>query len=281
MNFDLSQILLEFPAGFQEDDRLRSRFIRSLILQQPIEAKNAPAGESRIPKVLVRFWHNSEAVPADVQACLRTWEVLRHAGFEIVTHDDVSAAAYISERFGPREAAAFSQCNHPAMRSDYFRLCYISASGGFYVDADDVITEGLWPLLYRDDRLKLQPLCYDIPSGAMVPTPQLWNSNLVESNRIFYVNNNPLIAPPRHPILERALERATAALLSGANHRDIQSATGPGNLTAVLAAYARELALARLPLDFELLRNWDKIAETRWELSYRNDERNWRNVTLE
>ncbi|KPB70201.1 Uncharacterized protein AC507_4801 [Pseudomonas syringae pv. maculicola] len=33
-------------------------------------------------------------------------------------------------------------------------------------------------------------------------------------------------------------------------------------------------------LDFELLRDWESIAETRVELSYRKDSRNWRNVNF-
>ena len=164
------------------------------------------------------------------------------------------------------------------MRCDYFRLCYILKSGGFYVDADDMLTEGRWSTLYEDARLKLQPLCYDVPSGTMAPKLELWDPDIPAVGRIFYVNNNPLIAPPGHPILRKALERATAALLNGGTHRGIQSTTGPGNLTAALAAHARELALAGLPQDFELMRHWDRVAETRWELSYRADERNWRNV---
>jgi mannosyltransferase OCH1-like enzyme len=265
------------PADFHEDDQLRSLFVRSLLVEQP------PAAESRaapctIPKVLVRFWHDAKAVPADVQECLRSWEVLEAAGFEIVTYNDLSATDYISERYGPAQAAAFTRCDHPAMRSDYFRLCYVLASGGFYVDADDVVTDGHWPLLYCDNRLKLHPLCYDVPSATMVEGEELWNPELPAAGRIFYVNNNPLVAPPGHPVLRRALERATAALLISTPPRDIQSTTGPGNLTAALASYAHELTLAGKPHDFELLRSWDRVAATRWELSYRGDERNWRNV---
>lgn len=271
------QTLTRFPAGFQEDDALRSQFIHTLLLQRSTKVREEVVGTSGIPKVLVRFWHDAHAVPDDVEDCLRSWLPLRDAGFEIITYDDISASAYIARTFGSRHVAAFSRCNHPAMRSDYFRLCYISMSGGFYVDADDVLTEGLWSRLYEDARLKLQPLCYDVPRGAMVPAAELWDPGAPASGRIFYVNNNPLIAPPGHPMLRQALERATAALLKGAP-RDIQSTTGPGNLTATLAAHARELALTGLPWDFELMRHWNHIAETRWNLSYRNDERNWRNV---
>lgn len=267
-----------FPPGFHEDDEMRSRFVRRLVLYDAPSQSALSAGTSAIPKTLVRFWHAADAVPADVQRCLQSWEVLRRDGFEIITFDDVSASTYISAVYGSVHIAAFERCRHPAMRSDYFRLCYVLASGGFYVDADDVLTEGLWCLLYADDRLKLQPLCYDIPTGEMVQGTELWDQDAPEAGRIYYVNNNPLVAPPGHPVLRKALERATTALLNDGERRDIQSTTGPGNLTAVLAAHAHELALAGRPPDFALLRRWDLVARTQWDLSYRADDRNWRNV---
>ncbi|MDY0884090.1 glycosyltransferase family 32 protein [Dongia soli] len=270
--------LTRFPAGFHENDELRSQFIRALLLQRSTEAQVEVAGASGILKVLVRFWHDAQAVPYDVAECLQSWLSLRDAGFEIVTFDDASASDYIAKTFGPRHVAAFERCNHPAMRSDYFRLCYVLTAGGFYVDADDVMTEGLWSTLYEDASLKLQPLCYEIPSGIMIPVVEIWDPDIPTEGRIFYVNNNPLVAPPGHPIIRRALERATSALLKGSRPKDIQSTTGPGNLTAALAAHARELALEGLPRDFELMRRWDRVAETRWDLSYRADKRNWRNV---
>lgn len=212
----------------------------------------------------------------DVQACLDTWEPLRADGFDMLTFTDKTAAAYIEATFGPRQLAAFHRCHHPAMRSDYFRLCYVLASGGFYVDADDVLTLGQWPLLYQNDRLKVQPLGYDIPSTLMVPTGDLWHAGPADANQIFYVNNTPLVAPPGHPVVWAALLRATQALLSGEHLNDIQATTGPENFTVTLAAHARNLALAGNPQDFELMRSWDRIAETRWALSYRADQRNWR-----
>lgn len=278
MHVDSNPVLAAYPAGFHENDQFRSTFMRHLMLMSPQAYDLSPAPCSTIPKVLVRFWDAADAVPDDVQACLGTWEPLRADGFDLLIFNDESAAAYIEDRFGRRQVEAFHQCRHPAMRSDYFRLCYILASGGFYVDADDVLTHARWPLVYQDDRLKLQPLCYDIPSTQMVPTSELWHAGPSDDNRIFYVNNNPLVAPPNHPVVRDALQRATRALLSSERSNDIQSMTGPGNLTAALAAHARELALAGKPRDFELMRFWDEIADTRWELSYRADERNWRHM---
>lgn len=278
MPSESGSVLTAYPADFHEDDALRSAFMRQLMLMAP--AASSPDGDLRpaaactIPRVLVRFW--DAQIPADVQDCLNTWEPLQADGFELLTFTDETAAAYIEETFGPRQLEAFERCHHPAMRSDYFRLCYVLASGGFYVDADDVLTLGQWPLLYQDDRLKVQPLGYDMPSTLMVDTAELWQAGPDDADRIFYVNNTPLVAPPGHPVVRAALLRATQALLSGRPLNDIQAVTGPGNLTAVLAAHARDLALAGKAPDFELMRSWDRIAETRWHLSYRHDQRNWR-----
>src|SRR5690606_21660819 len=106
----------------------------------------------------------------------------------------------------------------------------------------------------------------------------IWRTDLPPGDRVFYVNNDPIAAPAGHPVLQRALERATDRLLGSEDFLEIQATTGPGNLTAALAAHARQLQIAGYPFDFELIRDWDAIAEMRWELSYRNDERNWRNV---
>jgi hypothetical protein len=187
---------------------------------------------------------------------------------------DDSAAAYISQRYGPREIAAFARCRHPAMRSDYLRMCFVLADGGFYVDADDVLLGHGWAEVFRNGALKVQPLCYDVTAGVMVPASQLRRADLPTEGRIFYVNNNPIAASAGHPILERALARATDRLLGDEAAPEIQSTTGPGNLTAVLAAHARVSGAS----DVELLLSWEETAEPRWDLTYRGDARNWRNM---
>jgi hypothetical protein len=275
----------EYPPGFEKSDRLRSEFIRKLTLRQLRRDRSASRGEfvdqtARIPRTLVQFWHDPNDVPPDVWNCMRSWDALRDEGVAFRMFGDVSAAAFITERYGPREVAAFARCRHPAMRSDYLRMCFVLAEGGLYVDADDVLLGGGWEGVFRDGTLKVQPLCYDVTAGGMVSAAELRRTDLPTDGRIFYVNNNPIAAPAGHPVLRRALARATARLLGDEPAPEIQSTTGPGNLTAVLAAHARESwdgEGSKVP-DFELLLDWERIAEPCWELAYRNDSRNWRNM---
>src|SRR5581483_1934390 len=96
--------------------------------------------------------------------------------------------------------------------------------------------------------------------------------------RIFYVNNNPIAAPSGHPVLARALARATARLLGTDPTPEIQETTGPGNITAALAFHAHQLQASGVAPDFEILFEWERVAEPCWDLAYRRDARNWRNM---
>ena len=205
----------EYPPGFEEDERQRSDFIRHLTLRQLGRDRESSSRSERtdptalIPRTLVRFWHDLHNVPTDVRRCLDSWDALRNEGFSFRMFSDASAQAYIGERYGPRELAAFARCRHPAMRSDYLRLCFVLADGGLYVDADDVLLGAGWQDVFLDGTLKVQPLCYDVTACGMVPASELRRTDLPTEGRIFYVNNNPIAAPAGHPVLRRALARAT------------------------------------------------------------------------
>jgi hypothetical protein len=275
-----------FPEGFEENDALRSEFIRqlastSLRSQKSTSDRVSPqalaADSSSIPRTLVRFWHDSLQIPADVQACLDSWAPLLEEGVTFRMFDDDTAATYIARHFGSSEIDAFERCEHPAMRSDYLRMCFVLAEGGLYVDADDVLLGEGWRRVFSDSRLKLQPLCYDIPGARMIAANETDLFQRADSHRIFYINNNPIAAPPGHPVLRRALTRATRKLLDRTRVAEIQSTTGPGNLTAALAAHARENLIAPHRLGLDLLFDWESIAEPSWDLGYRRDARNWRN----
>lgn len=266
---------LNDPSHIAEDDRLRSSYMRKLVRETaPIDA---PSGPANIPKVIVQFWHDSGAIPPDVCECLDSWEPLVGQGFKRVLFDDNEARRFIARQFGSPHVAAFDRCPHPAMRCDYFRLCYIFRHGGFYVDADEVYQGGDCQSWFRDNRLKIQPLCYDTLSNTMVQTDVFIGNQADSPDWIFYVNNNPLIAPASHPVIRLALARSTRILLSHRGERlDIQSTTGPGNLTGSLVRHSIASKLAGKARDFLLLTNWDAMSISRWPLSYRDDGRNWR-----
>lgn len=267
--------LLRNPSSIAENDVLRSRHVRELI-QEALPIENS-SSRANIPKVIVQFWHDLNEIPDDVQECLDSWEPLKKQGFKRILFDDAGARRFILKQLGDTYVSAFDLCHHPAMRCDYLRLCYIVTYGGFYVDADEIYQGTECNHFFRDVRLKVQPLCYDTATGMMIKPDVFIRKRGCSPNWIFYVNNNPLIAGSNHPIIRLALDRATCILLSCTEKRlEIQSSTGPGNLTASLVRHSISSKLNGRNRDFLILPNWEATSISPWPLSYRNDERNWR-----
>jgi mannosyltransferase OCH1-like enzyme len=255
----------------------RSEFIRNLIQRRVSPPFVNERYGQLIPRTIVQFWHDLPRLPSDVEECIRSWTRWETSGFTHSLFDEHAASAFIGGSLGERHKSAFERCYHPAMQADYFRLCYLLVEGGFYVDADDVCVGNDIGRLFEDGRLKLQPLCYDISTEAMVEPSEFLRVDVYNPNWIFYFNNNPLIAGPGHPIIERALSQATSLLeLAGEDALpEIQATTGPGNLSksifdlGTMSGEDIEDALV-------VLRGWDSLAVSRWPLTHRGDARNWR-----
>lgn len=186
------------------------------------------------------------------------------------------ARSFISDHYSPEHVEAFDHCYHPAMRCDYFRLCYLYKHGGFYVDADEVYQGTECESFFNDNRLKIQPLCYDTAAEEMVKPKIFLKDTTCPPSRIFYVNNNPIIAPPGHELLLIAIKRSTRILLQHSKKPEIQETTGPGNLSASLVVHVLRSTAIHKEWDFQMLRNWEDTSVCRWPLSFRNDKRNWR-----
>lgn len=263
-------------SGITEDDRLRSKYMLHIIREERNSAHKTDA--SLIPRILVQFWDNIESIPADVRKCMNSWQLLEDSDFERLLFDDKSSETFISNYFDEKHVEAFKRCRHPAMRSDYFRLCFILMKGGLYVDADDTYQGVILKHLFQDNRIKLQPLCYDSSTDSMIDTTDFLINLPNKPDLTFYVNNNPIIAPPDHPVIRMALERSTSILLNQATDeaQDVQSTTGPGNLTASLVRHAIEIEHDGKARDFLLLNDWDMVSVSQWPLDYRKDKRNWR-----
>ncbi len=228
-------------------------------------------------KTIVQFWHDLKHLPPDVEECVRSWMAWESHSFEHKIFDKDRAATFISDTLGVRYQKAFELCYHPAMQSDYFRLCYMFVEGGFYIDADDECVAEDIGWLADDGRLKLQPLCYDLASGTMVEPSMFLVAGASDPSWIFYFNNNPLIAGPRDPIIKYALDRATSVLelIRDDDLPEIQMATGPGNISkSIFDLFVN----SRLDVESSLfvLGHWNSIAVSKWPLSYRQDARNWR-----
>lgn len=262
--------------ALKADHRVRSNYVRTLVQRLSRSDKVPAAYSATPPRQIVQFWNNIDQLPRDVRECIDSWKKLKHLGFEILVFDEHTAKDFIQKRLGSRFERAFDRCYHPAMQSDYFRLCYILIEGGCYVDTDDVYCGAEIDHLFSDGRLKIQPLCYDISTSEMVPPSVFTNPGVDAPNWIFYFNNNPLISVRNHPILERALINATISLELDPKGPlpEIQSTTGPGNITkSVFEAVGDEAYLEETLL---VLHDWVNIATTKWPLSYRDDARNWR-----
>jgi mannosyltransferase OCH1-like enzyme len=269
------KILNEFAQmNFDEivmDDRLRSSLVKAVISESQEANHNI-----KIPRTLVQFW-DSQDIPNDVRQCLDSWRALDSLGFTRCLFDESSALNFIAKYFDDKHTRAFKQCSHPAMQSDYFRLCFIYQNGGIYIDADDEYTGNSIEATLSRGHLKLNPLCYRISTNTMENPFKEMNS---DNDLIFYVNNNPLAASAAHPLIKLALDQAANRLLAIGQSRDIQRLTGPGNLTEALVRHTLELTAARKPLDFEILSDWGSLAVSKWPLDYRQSDRNWRRWSL-
>jgi len=260
----------------EEDHRARSSFVRGLVQRSSGSAAAPSVLASKVPKRIVQFWDDLDRLPGDVGACIESWTKTEEQGVERLLFDKHQAGDFIRRRLGPRHKQAYDKCYHPAMQSDYFRLCYIFMEGGCYIDADDVFDGAQIQHLFSDGRLKIQPLCYDMATNSMVPPSVFTEPPADAASWIFYFNNNPLIADSGHPLIERALAQATLSLENDVTSGlpEIQSTTGPGNLTRSI--YDAVTESGEIEQTLHVLRDWEHIARNTWDLSYRNDSRNWR-----
>lgn len=251
-----------------ESDAQRSQIVFDLLNY----SQNKQAID-KTPRTIIQFWDKKE-IPTDVLDCMDSWKFLKSLGFDYKVFSQESAQEYIATNLSEKHLKAFLNCYHPAMKSDYFRLCYIYCSGGMYVDSDEVYTGKSIEKYFEDSKLKLHPLCYDIDSDAMVSSEHFIGHSYKKS-RLYYFNNNPLISGKNNPVVQYALERATNILnlIDFRSLPEIQSTAGPGNLTAsVVALYVA----SQNKTTIEILTDWEIHSNNIWSLSYRNDARNWR-----
>ena len=259
-----------------KNDRDRSNFVRELVHRRIEPVIDSAHHLLTPPKRIVQFWDDLDRLPQDVKECMDSWKKLEQSGFDLQVYDERATKEFIRSHLGLRFENAFDKCYHPSMKSDYFRYSYIYVMGGFYIDADDVYLGKSIDHLFCDGRLKLQPFCFDITAAQMVSPLNFINPGSDKLSWIFYFNTTPMIAGPKHPIIERALLNATASLEQHLESElpEVQATTGPGNLTRSIFEM---LCNQTCPEEFFLsLNDWEETSTSKWPLSYRDDKRNWR-----
>jgi mannosyltransferase OCH1-like enzyme len=139
-----------------------------------------------------------------------------HPDYEIILFNDTSARAFITANFSSDVLQAYVQARHPAQKADIFRLAFLCASGGFYVDADDRCLACVESI---------------VPAGA----------DFVAYQEDFgTLGNNFLGVVPGHPVIRRALDLGALALNRG-DSDTMWLSTGPGLVTRAFAQILAEI----------------------------------------
>src|SRR5690606_5616633 len=109
----------------KKDDHTRSNFVRDFLQRSNYISVAPSLFSKKIPKRIVQFWDDLDHLPVDVRECIETWKKTEEWGIERLLFDRQKARDFIHRKLGLRYRRAYDKCYHPAMESDYFRLCYI------------------------------------------------------------------------------------------------------------------------------------------------------------
>jgi tetratricopeptide (TPR) repeat protein len=177
-------------------------------LLEHLATEAARSSARAIPKHIAQFWDQMEP-PPDLLPLLQSWRQ-HHPGYEFILFNDTSARAFINEHFSSDVLQAYVQARHPAQKADLFRLAFLAARGGFYVDADDRCLASVESI---------------VPAGA----------DFVAYQEDFgTLGNNFLGVVPDHPVIRRALDLGALAINRG-DSDTMWLSTGPGLLTRAFA----------------------------------------------
>ncbi len=181
-----------------------------------------PTSARQIPRALVQYW-DPLPPPSDVAGYVRTWAELGMSGghrlCSVAEADDV-----LTRAAGPRGAAAFAGCGHPAARSDLFRYAWLLLHGGWYVDADHSARVPLPEALPVDRELVLV---------RRTRAPR-YRSEAEPVPNLLRVVNGFMGAVPGNDVIAEVLDEACRRVLEQEGG-SVLARTGPPVLRAVLA----------------------------------------------
>ena len=194
-------------AATQPDSTLASVMFLIAARQADLLRGEHLPGSSPIPRTLVQYW-DTPNVPPDIIELMSSWREI-YTDLDYKLFNDDTAKSFLKDRCTIHVSEAYARSDHPAQKSDLFRLAWLFAYGGYYVDADD--------------------RCIGRIDGQVPSHSEL----IVYQEEYGTIGNNFIAAVPQHPVIGRALEAAAAAINRG--DRDVVwLSTGPGLLTRAL-----------------------------------------------
>jgi mannosyltransferase OCH1-like enzyme len=152
------------------------------------------------PKKLIQYW-DKLPLPSDIANLHATWTA-NNPEIEIKIFDFDRAMQFITSEYGSELAGLFTLAAIPAMQSDIFRLAYILAKGGIYIDMATRCRTSIKPLLQHSEKVVLM---------------RKWHGGIW---------NGMIIAKKHNPIVRIIWEM----VLNNIKHRkydDVWKATGP------------------------------------------------------
>lgn len=215
-----------------------------------------------IPKIIVQYWDDLLHMPQDVKRCMSSWEPLESNGYKVMRFDYEGAVDFIRDRFTVEYLEAFEGCPDPAMRGEFFRLCFIYIYGGIVVDVNDVLINSEFDALLLGDSLKIQVLCYSVSKGSMMAI----TDDLLEvdssDHPVYYVNHSPILAPANHPLIGLLLEEAIETIKLSRLSSDGQSIGSPGGMSKALVSYMVDSKSTYLSDSVSLISGWSKYCKS-------------------
>lgn len=262
---ELSRIVAE--AGSRQR-RISASIVSPLCraLERAAIDGNIPKSHETVPRRIMQFW-DQETIPTEVQECMASWRAI--PDFDHVIFDDARAREFIRVEYEARHLEAYDLCNHPAMKSDLFRLAYLYHQGGVYIDADDTYAgSGI-------NRVFDEGSCFRLRSAS-------FTRNQTESPAMIY-NNNPIFCVANDEILRKALERATSIMhsLGKREYYNMLVITGPLNLSIGVYATALDCVAAGTEFLFHPIIGWDDVAKKNVNMEYQKTKRDWRLAQIE
>jgi tetratricopeptide (TPR) repeat protein len=202
--------------------------IQLIVALRQAELLNYPQdgrkGFAPIPKMIVQYW-DAPYPPEDVSRLMESWRS-GNQDYSYRRFDDAAARDFLSQHYELPVLRAYRRAENPAEKADLFRLAYLYAHGGVYVDADDRC---------------LAPINSVLPSHVALAVYQ--EDYALGGLAVGTLGNNFLAAAPNNAVIGRALELVTEALNRGDTDM-VWLKTGPALITRAFAEVASKTPLA-------------------------------------